>query len=161
MALDGDKAGSRENGEMGRHGVVRHFEPPCDLAGWKTIWFLLHEEPKCFEPGGLRQGGEGLKGEILFHMSGIIDGFCDSQVTGRVRSARVRDACSRAASSYRSSTPSVLVSTFCQLSVEGFRTYADLLGYGYPSALLGKRTVPINPGIDASGDSLEGQDLCM
>ncbi len=92
MALYGNEAGSRENGEMGGHGVVRHIEPPCDLAGWKTIRFLLHEESKCFKPGWLGQGGEGLNGKILFHMSGIIDGFNDSQVTGRVQSTRVPDA---------------------------------------------------------------------
>lgn len=60
---------------------MRNVEPPCDLTCREAIGLLFHEQSECLKPGRLREGGEGFDGEVLFHLSGIIDTICDSQLT--------------------------------------------------------------------------------
>ena len=80
VPLDGYEARAGEDREVRRHGIVGYIEASSDLSGGKAVWLLLYQEPKGLQPCGLGKGGEGVNCEILFHLSGSIDEFCDSQV---------------------------------------------------------------------------------
>lgn len=100
---------------MGGHGVVGHVEPAGNLTGGEAVRLLFHKQPKSLKPRRLGKGRESVNCEILFHMSGIIDGYCDNEVT--VLSQTGRPLCLRA-----------LLSTLGQFTTKDVGTCTDLFG---------------------------------
>ena len=49
---------------MRGQGVVRHVEPPGDVAGRQPLRFVRHQQPEHGEARGLREGGKGEDGVI-------------------------------------------------------------------------------------------------
>ena len=58
MSLRLDKPGPGQNGEMRRHGVLRHLKAPSNFTRWQTSRFVFHEQPKRVEASDLRQCSE-------------------------------------------------------------------------------------------------------
>lgn len=62
LALGVDQPSAAEDGQMRRHGVVRHRHMLGDLASRKSVRLVLHEEPEHVEARGLGERSEGENG---------------------------------------------------------------------------------------------------
>ena len=64
LTLGADEARTGQDAEVRGHGVVRHGELPGDVAGWKSVRLVLHQQAEHVEAGRLGQGREG-KDDVL------------------------------------------------------------------------------------------------
>ena len=64
LALCLDQAGPSQDGQMGRHGILRHIKLTGDVPGGQAFGLMAHDEPKRLEAGALGQSGEDVDGLI-------------------------------------------------------------------------------------------------
>lgn len=73
MPLGGHEACARQDREMGRQCVRRHFEQACEVAGRKAVGLVPNQRPERFQAGRLRQRGEREDGFFGFHISRLME----------------------------------------------------------------------------------------
>ena len=77
VALPDDQTGAGENGEMRRHGVLRHSHQAGEFARRNAFRFSLDQQPKGVQPrrlGERREGGDGFQIIHISRLSDIYDG---------------------------------------------------------------------------------------
>ena len=77
LTFSNDQTRAGENGEMRRHGVLRHSHEPGQFPGGDAFGFFLDEQPEGVEPRRLRERREGGNGFHTIHISSITDIYDD------------------------------------------------------------------------------------
>src|SRR3954466_1133229 len=80
-----------EDGQMRRHGVLRHGERLGDVAGCKPVWLVLRQQAEHIETGRLSKGGERQNGLFRFHISRLMDISWDCQSSTQVGAMLLRE----------------------------------------------------------------------